>query len=99
MQNLANASYGLRRQAKRAAAFRGGTPLEISVNVARSKAPSIEGALIDSVSQIRGAFSLALLTKDRLIAVRDPNGFRPLALGQLGDAWIVCSETCALDFH
>jgi amidophosphoribosyltransferase len=64
---------------------------------ARSKAPSVEEALIESVTQIRGAFSLALLTKDRLIAVRDPNGFRPLALGKLGDAWIVCSETCALD--
>ena len=38
-----------------------------------------------------------LLTKDRLIAARDPHGFRPLALGRLGDAWIVCSETCALD--
>ena len=38
-----------------------------------------------------------LLTKDRLIAARDPHGFRPLALGQLGDAYIVCSETCALD--
>ncbi len=64
---------------------------------ARSKARSVEEALIESVTQIRGAFSLALLTKDRLIAVRDPNGFRPLALGKLGDAWIVCSETCALD--
>src|SRR3982750_1686551 len=64
---------------------------------ARSKAPTVEGAVIDSISQVRGAFSLALLTKDRLIAVRDPNGFRPLALGQLGDAWIVSSETCALD--
>jgi amidophosphoribosyltransferase len=64
---------------------------------ARSKAPSVEEALIESITQIRGAFSLALLTKDRLIAVRDPHGFRPLALGQLGDAWIVCSETCALD--
>jgi amidophosphoribosyltransferase len=38
-----------------------------------------------------------LLTKNRLIAARDPHGFRPLALGQLGDSWIVCSETCALD--
>ena len=38
-----------------------------------------------------------LLTKDRLIAARDPHGFRPLALGRLGDALIVCSETCALD--
>ena len=37
------------------------------------------------------------MTKDRLIAVRDPHGFRPLALGRLGDAWVVCSETCALD--
>ena len=44
-----------------------------------------------------GAFSLVLLTKDRLIAVRDPHGFRPLALGRLGDACVVCSETCALD--
>jgi amidophosphoribosyltransferase len=64
---------------------------------ARAKAYSVEDALIESIAQIRGAFSLALLTKDRLIATRDPHGFRPLALGQLGDAWIVCSETCALD--
>jgi amidophosphoribosyltransferase len=49
------------------------------------------------VSQAQGAFSLVLLTKDRLIAVRDPHGFRPLTLGRLGDAYIVCSETCALD--
>ena len=64
---------------------------------ARSKAASIEEALIESIAQLRGAYSLALLTKDRLIATRDPNGFRPLAIGRLGDAWIVCSETCALD--
>jgi amidophosphoribosyltransferase len=64
---------------------------------ARAKATSIEEALIESIAQLRGAYSLALLTKDRLIATRDPNGFRPLALGKLGDAWIVCSETCALD--
>jgi amidophosphoribosyltransferase len=49
------------------------------------------------VAQARGAYSLAVLTNDRLIAVRDPHGFRPLALGRLGDAFIVCSETCALD--
>ena len=49
------------------------------------------------MTQAQGAFSLVLLTKDRLIAVRDPHGFRPLTLGTLGDAYIVCSETCALD--
>ena len=64
---------------------------------ARSKAPSVEEALVESIAQISGAFSMVLLTKNRLIAARDPHGFRPLALGRLGDAWIVCSETCALD--
>ena len=64
---------------------------------ARSRASSIEDALVESIAQVRGAYSLALLTKNRLIAARDPNGFRPLALGRLGDSWIVCSETCALD--
>jgi amidophosphoribosyltransferase len=64
---------------------------------ARSKAATVEQSIIESVSAARGAFSLALLTKDRLIAVRDPHGFRPLTLGKLGDAYIVCSETCALD--
>jgi amidophosphoribosyltransferase len=64
---------------------------------ARSKAPTVEAAVVESVAQARGAFSLLMLTKDLLIAVRDPHGFRPLALGRLGDAHIVCSETCALD--
>jgi amidophosphoribosyltransferase len=96
--NLVNARE-LRDDLVRAGAIFGtSSDTEVLLHLyARSKAPSIEEALIDSVSQIRGAFSLALLTKDRLIAVRDPNGFRPLALGRLGDAWIVCSETCALD--
>jgi amidophosphoribosyltransferase len=64
---------------------------------ARSKMPSVEEALVESIAQISGAFSMVLLTKNRLIAARDPHGFRPLALGRLNDAWIVCSETCAMD--
>jgi len=64
---------------------------------ARSQAATPEEALIESISQVQGAFSLVLMTKDRLFAVRDPHGFRPLTLGRLGDAYIVCSETCALD--
>jgi amidophosphoribosyltransferase len=64
---------------------------------ARSRAPSVEEALVESIAQVQGAYSIAVLTRNRLIAARDPHGFRPLALGQLGDAWIVCSETCALD--
>jgi amidophosphoribosyltransferase len=64
---------------------------------ARSRARSVEEALIESIGQVRGAYSLVLLTKNRLIAARDPHGFRPLVLGKLGDSYIVCSETCALD--
>jgi amidophosphoribosyltransferase len=64
---------------------------------ARSRAATIEDAIVESISQISGAFSLVILTADRMVAVRDPHGFRPLALGKLGDAWVACSETCALD--
>jgi amidophosphoribosyltransferase len=96
--NLVNARE-LRDDLVRAGAiFQTSSDTEVLLHLyARSTAPTVEDALIDSISQIRGAFSLALLTKDRLIAVRDPHGFRPLALGKMGDAWIVCSETCALD--
>ncbi|HJQ22226.1 MAG TPA: amidophosphoribosyltransferase, partial [Gemmatimonadaceae bacterium] len=53
--------------------------------------------IIDAIGQVRGAYSFVLMTKDRIIGARDPHGFRPLALGKLGDAWVVCSETCAMD--
>jgi amidophosphoribosyltransferase len=53
--------------------------------------------VIDALTQVRGAFSLVMITKDRVLAARDPHGFRPLVIGRLGDAVIVCSETCALD--
>jgi amidophosphoribosyltransferase len=64
---------------------------------AKSRARSVEEALTESIVQVRGAYSLVLLTKNRMIAARDPHGFRPLVLGRLGEAHIVCSETCALD--
>ena len=58
----------------------------------------LDRALTESFSCLRGAYSLLLMTKDTLIAVRDPGGFRPLCLGKLSNgAWIVASETCALD--
>jgi amidophosphoribosyltransferase len=54
-------------------------------------------AIIDALSQVRGAYSCVLMTNDRLIGARDPHGFRPLAIGRRGDAWVICSETCAMD--
>lgn len=53
--------------------------------------------IVDAVSQVTGAYCLVILTDDKLIAVRDPNGFRPLALGRKGNSFFVASETCAFD--
>ena len=80
------------------AIFQSSSDTEVIVHLfARAKAESAESAIVEAVSQVRGAFSFVMMTKDRLVAVRDPHGFRPLALGRLGDAWVVCSETCAMD--
>ena len=57
----------------------------------------IENALIRAFSQVEGAYSIVMLTRDRIVAVRDPRGFRPLSLGRLDDGWVVASETCAFD--
>ncbi|TDI31074.1 MAG: amidophosphoribosyltransferase [Acidobacteria bacterium] len=65
--------------------------------VARSSARTLEGALVDALSRVEGAYSLVFLMRDRLIAVRDPHGFRPLSLGKLDGAMVVASETCAFD--
>jgi amidophosphoribosyltransferase len=53
--------------------------------------------LVHAIRRIEGAYSLVIMTEDELIGVRDPYGFRPLCIGKLADAWILASETCALD--
>ena len=97
--NLVNAKELRDDLVKAGSIFATGSDTEVLLHLyARSKAPTVEDALVESIAQIRGAYSLALLTHNRLIAARDPSGFRPLALGKTSDgAWIVCSETCALD--
>ena len=94
--NLVNARELRDSLVKEGSIFQTTSDTEVLLHLyARSKASSPEKALIESVSQAQGAFSLVLLTKDHLFAVRDPHGFRPLTLGKLGDAYIVCSETCS----
>ena len=96
--NLVNASELHDELVAAGSIFQTSSDTEVVLHLyARSRGPTIEQALVDSVLRLRGAFSLALLTEDQLIAVRDPHGFRPLALGRLDGAWILCSETCALD--
>jgi amidophosphoribosyltransferase len=96
--NLVNARELRDRLVRDGSIFQTSSDTEVVLHLyARSREHTVEDALVESISQVSGAFSLVLLTKDRLIAARDPHGFRPLALGRLGDAYIVCSETCALD--
>ena len=96
--NLVNASV-LRQQLESAGAiFQSGSDTEVILHLyARSHKDKLEDALAASLSKVMGAFSLLFLTKDALVAARDPWGFRPLVLGRLGDTWIAASETCALD--
>jgi amidophosphoribosyltransferase len=65
--------------------------------IARSKKPDLESAFLDALSQLQGAYAMALLAPGRIFAARDPYGFRPLVLGRLEDAFTVSSETCAFD--
>jgi amidophosphoribosyltransferase len=54
-------------------------------------------ALTKALAQVQGSYSIVMLTKDKVVAARDPRGFRPLSLGQLDGGWVVASETCAFD--
>jgi amidophosphoribosyltransferase len=96
--NLVNARELRDELVSQGSIFQSSSDTEVVLHLyARSKAPTIEDAIVQSVSQVQGAFSFVLLARDRLVAVRDPHGFRPLALGRLGEGWVVCSETCAMD--
>ncbi|MFK5926035.1 MAG: amidophosphoribosyltransferase [Desulfuromusa sp.] len=65
--------------------------------IARAQSDSLEERICESLQQVKGAYSLAFLTETRMIAVRDPSGFRPLSLGKLDGAFVVSSESCAFD--
>ena len=71
---------------------------EIIVHLlAISKASSLVERLSEALNRIKGAYCLLFLTETRMVAARDPHGFRPLCIGKLGDAYVVASESCALD--
>ncbi len=70
--------------------------------MARSGAAQIVDQIGDALARVQGAYSLVFTTEDKLVAVRDPHGFRPLVLGRLRGqsgkgGWVVASETCAFD--
>ena len=78
--------------------FQSSTDSEVIIHlIAHSRAETLLARVIDALSQVRGAFSVVILSDQGIIAARDPYGFRPLWLGRLRDSWIIASETCAFD--
>ena len=96
--NLTN-SYLLRnRLVSRGSLFQSTSDTEVIVHlIATSLKDSVEERMAEALRQVEGAYSVAALTQNGMIGVRDPLGVRPLVLGRLGDAWIISSETCGLD--
>lgn len=96
--NLINAQMLRNELEAYGAIFQSTSDTEVIIHlIAHSRADSLLARVVDALSQVRGAFSVVLMTDDGLIAARDPHGFRPLCLGQLRDSWVVASESCAFD--
>ena len=96
--NLTNAARLRSSLVETGSLFQSSSDTEIIVHlVARSHQDTVTDRLIDALKQIEGAFSLVCVAKDMLIGVRDPLGVRPLVLGKQGDAYVLASESCALD--
>jgi len=96
--NIVNA-LSLRESLERdGAIFSTTTDTEVILHlVARSRRWDLVDAILWALHQLKGAFTLVILTPDTLIGVRDPYGFRPLWLGRKDGAWVLASETSALD--
>lgn len=96
--NLTNAGQLRYNLAKEGAVFTTTVDTEVVLTlIAYSARATIEERIAEAMNQIKGAFAMLFLTDNKIIAVRDPYGFRPLVLGKLGDGWVVASESCALD--
>jgi amidophosphoribosyltransferase len=96
--NLVNAARIRQQLEKEGAIFQSTMDTETVVHLmARSAQPELPDRLVEALGQVKGAYSILLLSSDMLIAARDPMGFRPLVLGRVDGAPVFASETCALD--
>lgn len=95
--NLINTIPLREELARQGATFEATSDTEVIARlIALSPADTLEEAIAQAMHQMQGAYSLAICAPDRLIAVRDPHGVRPLCIGRLNGSWVVASETCAL---
>jgi amidophosphoribosyltransferase len=96
--NLVNGDELRRELERQGAIFNTMSDTEAIVHlIARSGAPDFEAALVDTLKLLEGAYSIVVMTDDKVVAARDPFGFRPLVIGRLEHALVVSSETCAFD--
>jgi len=103
--NITNASEVHARLEQQGSIFQTTSDTEVIVHlIARSREETLADAMADSLRRIEGAFSLVMLTPDRIFAARDPRGFRPLVMGRIAgqaghsaDTIVFASETCAFD--
>jgi amidophosphoribosyltransferase len=96
--NIVNAVELRRELEKEGAIFQSTMDTEIIMHlVARNLRYGIEEALVEALKRVKGAYSLVMCTRDKLIAMRDPRGFRPLCLGEINGSYVLASETCAFD--
>ncbi len=96
--NITNAATIREELEQRGAIFQSSTDTEVLIHlVAQAGASDFQEALFMGLMRLRGAYSMLILHSDRLVAVKDPRGFRPLCFGKLGDAYVIASESCAFD--
>lgn len=96
--NLTNAWKLRQSLVSQGCIFRTSMDTEVVVHlIAVSGRESFFDRLIDALTQVEGAYSMVILTRDAMIGVRDPFGVRPLVIGKLDDSYFLASETCALD--
>ncbi|MBP7238446.1 MAG: class II glutamine amidotransferase, partial [Petrotogaceae bacterium] len=96
--NLVNAEILKELLEETGTVFQTTTDSEVILNlIARSSRHGLEKAITDTVFAIKGSYAIVMLTEDKLIGIRDPNGIRPLCIGKLKDDYILCSESCAID--
>ncbi|MEG0804320.1 MAG: class II glutamine amidotransferase, partial [Pygmaiobacter sp.] len=98
--NLTNAAELREEYEMEGAIFHTTTDTEViayTITKERIKQPSIEDAVLSAMERIAGAYSIVVMSPRKLIAARDPMGFRPLCMGQIGESVIFASESCALD--
>jgi len=96
--NLVNAAEVRARLESSGSIFQTASDTEVIIHLlAQSHEPSTLERIVSSLRQVTGAYSLLFLTESRMIAIRDPHGFRPLVMGQLKDGFVFSSETCSFD--